>query len=1078
MKRFSKIIISLIAVTMLLPGFGQQVAAVEPIQVLRLAGSDRLETAIEISKFAYSTADSVVLAGAYGGEVDALAGTLLAKAKNGPMLLTSKYQVEPTLAAELKRLKAKTVFILGGEAAVSMAVETELKKSYTVKRVFGSDREDTAVAVAREVKGQKKHVFLARGYGVLADALAIGPASAANDIPILLTQSYNLPQITLDAMKEFGVTHVTIIGGIGAVNQTVENQLKGYIVDRISGPDREDTALAIADKYFKDSAGAVIANGYVYADALVGGYLGAKFGAPILLANTNSIPTAVVDHLAEDTTGAFVLGGTAPISDAVFTKINSAVSKTIPLTKVTISGKTIEGSELTASVEPSGAKVAYQWKRWQTTPKVVLTAIPGATAKHYTPVAEDVGWMMVVEATGIGKFRGSVATNTGKITEAVIQEPDFAGGSGTKADPYQVVTAKHLDNVRKYLNDNFIQMADINLGVAPWSNGEGWNPIGGQISRSPATMFTGSYNGNFYKITGLTIDRPDGNDQGLFSSTSETARLSNICLQNINFNAKSVAGLVSLNGGTIEKCYTTGSINGLVSVGGLVGFNTGTIKECYSNAVVKSKGAPSGGLVANNAGSISNSYSTGSINGQLNAGGLTGLNYNGTITNCYATSLTPGLLAHRGGLLGEGLGGQIYDSYFDKDVTIVNDEAEGRTTKEMTTKATFINWDFNKIWTMNAAPASYPYLKWQNNNNIPFAKSEFAGGIGTVDAPYKVATLLQLYRVRFHLDKHFIQTEDIKMEEIFNVWGWNPISSFSGSYNGNGKTIQGLKMDYEETGSYGLFRRTLETAKLSNIDLTDVSITATGNIGSLVYGNSGLIENCKASGRITGDGSTKTAYVGGLVAYNEGSMIDCSATISLDQGGLLSGGLIGYNSGTVRKCFATGQVQGINGSGGLIGFNRGIVESSYANGSVVGSGENTGGLVGQNQGFIANTYATGVVTGVNNVGGLVGRNEKKNSNGENVYINCSYATGRVTATNSVGKTYVAGIVGYNDDGWIQYCYYDKETTGRNDTGKGDPKTTVEMTKRTTFPTWDFGGTWMINTSPASYPYFQWEGYKP
>ena len=56
------------------------------------------------------------------------------------MLLTSKYQVDPPLATELKRLKAKNIYILGGEAAVSKAVETELKKTYTVKRISGSDR--------------------------------------------------------------------------------------------------------------------------------------------------------------------------------------------------------------------------------------------------------------------------------------------------------------------------------------------------------------------------------------------------------------------------------------------------------------------------------------------------------------------------------------------------------------------------------------------------------------------------------------------------------------------------------------------------------------------------------------------------------------------------------------------------------------------------------------------------------------------------------------------------------------------------------------------------------------------------
>ena len=931
------------------------------------------------------------------------------------------------------------------------------------------------MAIAREVGGQYKHVFLARAYEVLADALAVGPASALNGIPVLLTPTHNLCDVTLNALKEFGVTHVTIIGGEGAISKTVENQLKNYNVNRISGAEREDTALAIADEYFKSSVGAVMANGYVYADALVGGYLGAYFGAPILLTNANTISDRVISHLREQTTAAFVLGGLAPISEPVYNKIKSAVSATTALTKVTITGKTIAGSELTASVEPVGAKVTYQWKRLQTSPQLILTDISGATASKYTTVEEDIGWMIMVEAKGVGKYQGTKSTNTSKITRAVIVEPEFAGGTGTILDPYQVATAKHLDNVRNHLSSHFIQTANIDLGVAPWNVGEGWKPIWKKETSIPSLAFKGSYNGNFYKITGLTINRPEVDHQGLFGVVYSTGHLANIGLENINIEGDSrIGGLVAENSGTIEKCYATGSVSGIVLVGGLVGFNTATITESYSNTIVKGKGSPTGGLAGSNIGTIMNSYATGSVDGMPNIGGLVGTNVDGIIKNSYATGLSSGVGLNRGGLIGVKSQGTFSNSYFDKDVTIVRDESEGRTTQEMTTKSTFTNWDFDTIWSINGSPASYPYLKWQNSNNIPFSKPEFAGGIGTEASPYKVSNLIQLHRVRYHLDQHFIQTADIKMEGVYGVWEWEPIIYFSGSFNGNGKKIQDLRIENNNEKAHALFSITTKTSRLSNIELTNVFIKGGSYMGSLVTTNLGTIENCKAQGSIIGDGTTNTTVLGGLMHTNQGTVNGCSTDIWLSQGGVYTGGLVGINKGLISNSSATGAVDGINSTGGLIGSNWGTVDTSYATGLVWASGVDTGGLIGENRGFIRNTYAKGEVVGLNNVGGLVGRSDEFNSEGKNAYINLSYATGKVTVTNSVGNNYVAGIVGYND-GWVQYCYYDKDTTGRNDSGKGIPKTTAEMKKQSTFQNWDFTNTWQINTTPASYPYFQWQG---
>lgn len=324
MKKCSKILIITLVIAIILPGISDATSVSEEISMKRLSGSGRVQTAIKVSQEVYNTSDSVVLAG-FNGEVDALTGTLLANAKDAPLLLTLRDRVHEDLKVELKRLKTKNIYILGGEAAVNKVVEKELEKNYTVKRISGKNREKTAVAVANEVKDQAKHVFLAKGYGVIADALAIGPVSAIKGSPILLTQTDKLPQVTIDAMKSLGVTDVTIVGGEAAISKKVKNQLKDYSVDRISGSNREKTALAIAEEYYQFPKEVLVANGYLFTDALVGGYLGSLLEAPILLSKTNSLDIAtkkyIQDQVANQVEKSYILGGNKVISNSVFETI-------------------------------------------------------------------------------------------------------------------------------------------------------------------------------------------------------------------------------------------------------------------------------------------------------------------------------------------------------------------------------------------------------------------------------------------------------------------------------------------------------------------------------------------------------------------------------------------------------------------------------------------------------------------------------------------------------------------------------------------------------------------------------------
>ena len=125
-----------------------------------------------------------------------------------------------------------------------------------------------------------------------------------------------------------------------------------------------------------------------------------------------------------------------------------------------------------------------------------------------------------------------------------------------------------------------------------------------------------------------------------------------------------------------------------------------------------------------------------------------------------------------------------------------------------------------------------------------------------------------------------------------------------------------------------------------------------------------------------------------------------------------------------------------------------------------------GGLVGSSlssSAVIADCFAAGQVEGRYNKGGLAGANYGQISN--------CYAIGNISEL-SEPSILIGGLVGVNyDSAVVSNSFYDKETTGQNDTGKGEPKTTAEMMQQETYTGWDFGETWDIDEG-VSYPYLK------
>ncbi|MBS4032473.1 MAG: S-layer homology domain-containing protein [Clostridiales bacterium] len=226
---------------------------------------------------------------------------------------------------------------------------------------------------------------------------------------------------------------------------------------------------------------------------------------------------------------------------------------------------------------------------------------------------------------------------------------------------------------------------------------------------------------------------------------------------------------------------------------------------------------------------------------------------------------------------------------------------------------------------------------------------------------------------------------------------------FYGTLNGDGYAVTIDLRMPGETQHAGLFASTGKTASTS-----------------------AKIMNLTVAGQI----SSQVSYAGGVVGYNRGTISQCLSNVSIAAKNYV-GGIAGANSGIIERCgVVSGHVTGTRGMiGGLVGINSatGGVANSFARTDVFGSG-NEGGLIGYNQGGVQYCYSAGKVDGYNNIGGLVG---------------------------------------HNDGGTVSYSYYDKETSGRSDTGRGIPRTTSQMKTQSTYVAWDFTYIWSIST--GQYP---------
>ena len=443
-------------------------------------------------------------------------------------------------------------------------------------------------------------------------------------------------------------------------------------------------------------------------------------------------------------------------------------------------------------------------------------------------------------------------------------------------------------------------------------------------------------------------------------------------------------GICARSEGLIKNCYNGGLIRNTGSynnIGGICGSNRfgGTITSSFNKATVSSENERSnvGGVCAyNRGGNIEYSYNIGPISGsdimsdENYVGGVVGYQeqvatFPTVIKNTYNTGYIAGATVNLGGICGGNIPnddlvfGSIEECFYLNTCGSKNTLGESRNASQMKLP----NFP-QRLNTGVNSPAPFENDKYAQNTGYPVFKyqNKISNGDGSQTNPYQIRTVVELKIFADFVNNgqtniHGKLMNDIIMNEsvidsngklINNGIGldqWVPIGldqykRYSGTFDGNEKTIQGLYINASED-LQGLFASIDTSGTVKNLGLVDGYVQGESLVGGISGDNRGSIEACYNKNTIVG--MEAESWVGGLSGYNRTGTIKNSYNTGMIYGGegTTIGGITGYNGemmnyddkGSIINCYNTGKIEseGIY-YGGICGWNisySGVITNSY-----------------------------------------------------------------------------------------------------------------------------------------------------
>lgn len=516
-----------------------------------------------------------------------------------------------------------------------------------------------------------------------------------------------------------------------------------------------------------------------------------------------------------------------------------------------------------------------------------------------------------------------------------MAQTSFTGnGAGTTGDPYEITTEAQLKEIAQGPDYHYILMNDIPLEDDLWQ---------------PIPSFTGSLNGNGFKITNLTI--MEFSFAGLFETNEGT--ISNLGVEVASIEGYFTVGTIAAtNKGEITNCFVTGgtiSIAKAGSVGGIAGVNNNIISNCYValKCVQRTVSAPDGTTI--------------------NMGGIAGYMAEGASVNyCLVANEEMSVGdATSGNYVNYIVGGELAEEKFLDD-----NKLNFFSYKVLRTGLFYnmINPDKPQGMSGQLWSGSFPTedaCKWTKNDAGEFCLKGpdgkemvainpsdhlYLAGEGTTDAPYQIKDEADLIKLSDYVNKGgnseydvcYKLLNDISMSEVpffpIGKYRGGQNVGFCGIFDGGGYCIENLKLDNDGINNVGLFGSIGVGAKIRNLAVTVCSIDITHRGGDKwlslapIVGNAeeamtATIENCYTTGTIhvtsdAPDPFVSRVYVGGIAGACNCPITNCysdvTITVDVRRESYTSyiGGITGFASSTVTNCLAKGAIEAMAKAGG------------------------------------------------------------------------------------------------------------------------------------------------------------------
>ena len=375
--------------------------------------------------------------------------------------------------------------------------------------------------------------------------------------------------------------------------------------------------------------------------------------------HTGTNPTATITGLASNTLYAVRVRASNPEGDGTFSSVGQIRTLEVTVTAPLDSSTSLS---VTWEAEASATRYIVRYRQGRTEPytsvpagavdsvartatitgltpgtsyQVQVSAADGVNSDFSPPMLVTTNREVDTDSDGLIDIRTLAELNNIRNDLAGASYKDTSGGSGlTTGCPDEGCVGYELMNSLNFAGaDNDPATTNDNYDTDNNDSNGNWMPIG-----SASNPFTGTFEGNGYTISNLSVILPSQNEIGLFGRTMNSTTIRNVGLTAVSLQGNMmVGGLAGNNSGTISGSYVMGSVTGGVHTGGLVGRNTGTGTISGSYVTGSVTGGDTGGLVGDNDGTISNSYVIGSVMGSNGVGGLVGNNggNSGSISNSY-----------------------------------------------------------------------------------------------------------------------------------------------------------------------------------------------------------------------------------------------------------------------------------------------------------------------------------------------------------------------------------------------------------------------------------------------------------